>query len=127
MNTESGCCDALGGQGIVDTQYGKICEKAPLIGRPYDIYDPCSYFEAYESARNNFEFGSIAFDIGYFLGSTSAFLIPSTSAYTSSDPENPPLAENYEKTVKDTANMGLKIFGIIAVVIGFLAYKYLKK
>lgn len=127
MTNLDNCCIALGGGSMEQTAYGAVCENAILLGRPYDVFNPCEYQQGYEAARSKYPFGDVAFRIGYFLGSTSAFLIPSTSVYTASNPENPPLSTNYETHVTNTADQGLKIFGVLVVIVGFLVYKYRKK
>lgn len=127
MTTPSDCCEALGGEGMEDTPLGAVCKNAILLGRPYDIMGPCAYVSEFDEARASYKFGTSVFDIAYFLGGVSAFLIPSTSAYNPVDSENAPLSSQYAKTVTATADQGLKVLGILVVIVGFLVYKYTKK
>lgn len=123
--TFSECCTSLGGVSEEGQYNNLVCVDAMLLGRPYDVATPCEYWTEGEEARSSFPFGPLLYDVGYFLGSLSAFLIPSTSKYKSVNPQNPPLVENYAKTAKETAEYGLAIFAVVLAVGVYLIKKYM--
>jgi hypothetical protein len=119
--TFDGCCTELGGQ-----VEGIFCKDVSLLGRPYNVDQPCEYLEAGREARASFPFGGLAYDVGLFFGSLSAFLIPSTSRYTPANPESAPLASTYTDVAKQTAEYGLVVFAVVGVVGFYVTRKLLK-
>ena len=121
MTDFQGCCTALGGE--VEDYY---CKGVSLLGRGYNVTTPCEYLEAGEEARASFPFGGLAYDVGLFFGSVSAFLIPSTSRYTPAVQGDPPLTTTYKDVAQETAEYGLKVFAVLLVVFIYIAHKFLK-
>ena len=121
MTDFQGCCTALGGE-VEDI----LCKGASLLGRDYNVTSPCEYLEAGEEARASFPFGGVAYDVGLFFGSVSAFLIPSTSKFTPSIEGDPPLTTTYKDVAQATAEHGLKVAAVLLVVVLYIANKYTK-
>jgi len=119
--TFEGCCTELKGQ-----VEGAYCKDVKLLGRPYDVDQPCAYLEAGREARASFPFGGLLYDVGFFLGSASAFFIPSTSRYQSSFSDAAAPAEIYTDVAKQTAEYGLVVFLVLGVVGFYVTRKLLK-